>query len=83
MLVGCSAGFEHLNKHLDFFRVDEGWNRAVPPVSTTDQLLQQFTKKVEELFALVKNDPDYSTDYFKQSIVNVEEILIIRGKDMN
>jgi hypothetical protein len=31
----------------------------------------------------VRNDSDYSADHFKQSTVNIEEIIVLRSKELN
>jgi hypothetical protein len=31
----------------------------------------------------VRNDSDYSADNFKQSAINIEEMIVLRNKELN
>jgi hypothetical protein len=77
-LDSVKAGTEHLARYLDFFKLPEH------PVSAGDGyyeprlILKQINDKTSKIFKVVKNDPDYYPEIFKQNADRIEEYFQAR-----
>jgi len=54
LLINANAGLEHLNRHLLFFRVEPNFQDEGR--STAELTLVEITRKLEELYGIVRND---------------------------